>query len=113
MCIKIMSMLWDTRGHFTATEKSILLKIADSASEDGTNAYPGSGSIAKCCELTPRCVFANLESIYKKKILKKRNRVKDGRTTSNTYSFDLKLLRWMVANPVSKSVNKACITQGK
>ncbi len=109
MSIKIMSMLWDTRGHFTSTEKSILLKIADSAAEDGTNAYPGAGKIAACCELGRRTVFENLENIYKKKVLKKRNRIKAGRMTSNMYSFDLKLLQWMVDNPV----DKPCKTQGK
>lgn len=109
MSIKIMSQIWDVRGHFTSTEKMVLLKIADCAADDGSHAFPSISTIANACSIAERTVYTILDRLYKRKILSKRFRMRLGKITSNLYSINLKLLTHYVNNPV----NKSCITCAK
>ena len=100
MCIEVMTMVWKSQGHFTSSEKIVLLYIADRGNYEGMHAYPSLSTLAKRCELGLSTVKRCITSLEKKKILKRANRTIEGRLTSNTYCIDLKLLELLVDNPV-------------
>jgi len=54
MSVHISSPVWRLR--LPATEKLILLKLADCADDDGTNAFPSVGRVAEECGIHPRTV---------------------------------------------------------
>ena len=100
MSIKIMTQIWETKGHFTSSEKFVLLKIADCAADDGTHSFPSIKTIAEQCELGRATVFRVLNNLYEKRILQKIFRITIKGKRSNKYEINLELLNHMVNNPV-------------
>lgn len=101
-----MTLVWKTEGHFTASEKLILLYIADRGNFEGKHSYPSLSTLASRCDLGLATVHRCIRNLEKKKILSRSNRYLANRMTSNTYSINLNLLTHFVDNPV----DKPCIT---
>lgn len=54
MAINVMNLVWKT--NLTSTEKLVLLALADHASLDGTNVYPGTARLVRMTRLSERWV---------------------------------------------------------
>lgn len=85
MSVKIMSMAWEIEG-LTSTQKLILLKLADNASDEGY-CYPGIKIIEKHTGLSRRAIQCGISELEKIGYLQKSSRFNDqGRQTSNGYT---------------------------
>lgn len=55
MSIRVSSLVWE-HAPVNGTDLLVLLVIADHASDDGTNSWPGRATIARRCRVTERSV---------------------------------------------------------
>jgi len=63
--IKVMSMIFEAEG-LTSTEKLVALALADHASDDGRNVYPGYSRIAHKTSLNKSTIGATINSLVEK-----------------------------------------------
>lgn len=82
MSVRVMSAVW-SNGPTDSTQRFVLLALADSASDDGGNAYPSINKLAKKCALSERTVIRALDGLTNDGYLI-RYRRKD---TSNMYQI--------------------------
>lgn len=74
----------------SATQKLILLKLADNANDDGI-AWPGMDYLSKHCELSKSAILRNLKALEEKGFIRvKRRKSSDGKTNlSNVYQLTI------------------------
>ena len=74
----------------SATQKLILLKLADNANDDGI-AWPGMDYLSKHCELSKSAILRNLKALEEKGFIRvKRRKSQDGKTNlSNVYQLTI------------------------
>lgn len=116
-----MSLIWqDHTGTLTSSEKSVLLRMADFAADNGTQIFPSIRRIALDTGLADRTVQRTIESLIVKKKLK-RNHRKSNHYSTNIYAINVteleqaaqsKETKYNRKKPVDKPVNKPCKTQG-
>lgn len=67
MSIKLMSLIWeDHTGQLSASEKSVLIRMADFAADDGSSIYPGYTRIGKDTSLSYETVKRSVWSLMEK-----------------------------------------------
>ena len=65
-----MKAVWGAKsGFFTSTEKSILVRLADFAADDGSSIYPSVKRISAETEFAERCINYTIPSLLKKGVL--------------------------------------------
>ena len=110
MSIKIMSSIWSSRDLLSATEKLVLLKIADCAADDGSHAYPSLSTIAAECTMSRQGVVNAISRLVDKDALQKQARKKGGTNArrSNYYTVNVELINSHIppATQSPKVVNK-------
>lgn len=82
-----MAYVW-SNGPTDSTQRFVLLALADSASDDGGNAYPSIGTLAKKCALSDRTVIRALDGLVADGYLTRQRR----KDTSNMYQIVLSKL---------------------
>jgi biotin operon repressor len=86
MSIKLMSQVWSINAD-NITQKLILLKLADNASDEGY-CYPSMSTIAKHCQCSRSTVNKHISLLKDKGILNTKRRYKDdGSFNSNGYTL--------------------------
>lgn len=68
MSIRMMTAVWDM-ADLTATEKLVLLKLADHSDDAGRHAYPSLAAIAQACCIHPRTVRAQLRALEQRGLI--------------------------------------------
>jgi len=87
MSIYLMSKIWKSRTGLTATEKLVLLKLADNANDDGV-CWPSHDSIAAACEISKRSVIRAIKAIEAKAMINvTRKRLPNGLNACNVYDI--------------------------
>ena len=72
MSIKVMCLIWkDHTGLLTGIEKSVLLRLADFAADDGSSIYPGYSRLVKDTGFSARTIQNTMNSLIGKGIIKK------------------------------------------
>lgn len=105
MSIKLMSLIWeDHTGQLSSTEKSIFLRMADFAADDGSSIYPGYTRISKDTGFCYSTVKQSMWSLMKKGYLMK---VKE----ENSYKgkaavFQINTIKLEESKSASKSAKK-------
>lgn len=94
MSIRLMSLVWaDHTGILTAAEKSILLRLADFAADNGTQIFPSLDRIGDDTGYKSRRQVINiLKSLIIKKYIRKINRKDGAQFLTNNYRINVDLL---------------------
>lgn len=88
MSIKLMSQVWDLEME-SATQKLILLKLADNANDSG-ECFPSMKTIAKHCGCSRTTVARHIKSFKEQGLLSTSHRYRDdGGYSSNNYQLHL------------------------
>ena len=87
MSVRVMSQVW-SNGPSDSTQRFVLLALADSASDDGSNAYPSISTLAQKCALSDRTVIRALDGLVSTGYLTRQRR----KDTSNMYQIVLSKL---------------------
>lgn len=94
MSIKLMAMVWDDHsGNLTGIEKSILLRLADFAADNGTQIFPSLTTISQDTSHSRSTVIRTLQALESKKYIKKTNRQKNVTNITNLYRIDIDKLK--------------------
>jgi Helix-turn-helix domain len=67
MSIRVMSQVWET--NLPATEKFVLLSLADYAADDGTGVWPSKQTVAVKCSTSLSTIHRTLRKLEKRKLL--------------------------------------------
>ena len=107
MSVKVMSAVWDN-GPADATQRFVLLALADNASDDGGNAYPSIATIAQKCAMSERTVIRALAALVKDGYLERRRR----KDISNMYQIVIaRLVGDRLSPAVSDNLSPTQVTQ--
>ncbi len=92
-----MSLVWSARGNvLTSTEKSILLRMSDYASDNGADVFPSITTLSLDTGLSRSTTIRAISTLEKKKILTKKYRHKKNLTlSSNLYTINVKKLEFL------------------
>lgn len=86
-----MSAIWNDRtNRLTGIETAILIKLADHGSAFANNIFPSIAFLAASTKFSERTVQRAIDSLVKKKVLKKQIRIKNKKQTSNKYLLNFK-----------------------
>lgn len=86
MSVNATKWVWDQRG-FGASEKIVLLRLADHADPDGGKVYPGIKSVAEHTSLSERQVQRYIKSFVERGILVVEDGAQGGRGKTTSYRF--------------------------
>jgi len=97
MSMSVMSMVWRVDNQFlTSSEKSILLRLADCGSDDGSHVFPSIGTLEEDTGISGRWITKTLKSLQEKKVLVKvRDANAGGKYKSCFYKIMVGVLRGM------------------
>lgn len=112
MSIKLMAKVWDMKG-LTATEKLILLVMADYANDNGV-CWPSQGAIADKCDCSRQYVNQTIGKFEKDNVLVKESRFKDNAQTSSLYRLTIDGVNRVdrgVSTPVDRGVSAPVDTE--
>jgi hypothetical protein len=65
-----MTVVWSIREPLTAPQKTVLLRLADFARNDGSSVFPGIARIAADCRLSRRAVIQALKRLEEMEFVK-------------------------------------------
>ena len=99
MSIKVMSLVWDT--DFSATEKLVLLKLADCGNDEGESIYPSVLLIAQQTGLSERSIRYTLKQLRFYEVIKVANEADGKKYKTNSYIIDLK--QYVIRNLVNEA----------
>ncbi len=91
MSIRVISVVWKAR--LPKTKKLVLLRLADSASDDGGQAYPSVDTMAAECGLSRRTVQLVLRRLEADALITPGGSTKGGRGRTTVYQIDLERLQ--------------------
>lgn len=90
MSVKVSALCWKVR--LPATEKLILMRMADFADDQGFNIYPAVQTVADDCGVTTRAVQLTLKKMVRDGVLVMINQG-GGRGKATEYAIDLDVMR--------------------
>ncbi len=103
MSIKVISLIWEEHtGLLTGIEKSILIRMADFGSDDGSAIYPGKKRLALDSGFSVETIKRALSSLEEKKIITIKNRKTKDQHITNLYSINVKLLQKIINETPTK-----------
>lgn len=94
MSTKLTSLCWKLK--LSATEKVVLVRLADFANHDGTSIYPSVGRVADECGVSSRAVQLAIRGMMKTGILVQMQ-AGGGRGRTSEYAIDIKVVERLLS----------------
>lgn len=101
MSVKAMS--WAFSISIDPVKKIILLSLADCADDDGKSCYPGYALLAEKSSVCTKTVKRNIKQLVDLGLIKKQNRRKGKRFSSNKYELLLEVTKPVIKSGASKN----------
>lgn len=98
MSIKLMTLIFDVDGWLSASEKLMMLALADHANDEGKHIYPGTSRLMKKCGLGETAVRSTLKKLEKIGLLITVRAATPTSTAERNIVVDR--LKFMVENPI-------------
>lgn len=117
MSIKLMSLIWeDHTGELTGIEKTVLIKMADHAADNGTQIFPSVRRISLDTGFCETAIKDAIKGLVAKKRISKTVRSKKLHHITNLYRIHVAVLEEAAnrkkQSKVDKPVDNAGITEG-
>lgn len=84
MSIALMTDVW--KVNIQSAKKMILLALADSANDEGTNCFPSVATIVEKCSMSERAIQGHLQALEKTGLISRKER--SGRSTNYTLNVE-------------------------
>lgn len=101
MSVIVSALCWKLR--LSGTDKLILMRLADFASDDGTRIYPAVRSVADECGVSERCVQYTIRKLQAAGVLVMLGEGKGGRNRTTEYAIDIEAVRDFVERGIAKT----------
>ena len=84
MSIALMTDVW--KVNIQSAKKMVLLALADSANDEGTNCFPSVATIVEKCSMSERAIQGHLQALEKTGLISRKER--SGRSTNYTLNVE-------------------------